>query len=115
VVVIFQLFGSHRGHPYEQNTCILSRPLHQPDLRGIEMSQMNISVSVEDAHLATIELVSQKLQAQGMKVEHVLQNIGVISGSIDSSLMNTLSQIEGVKQVEQERTYQLAPPDSDIQ
>ncbi len=79
------------------------------------MSQMNISISVKDAHLATIELVSQKLQAGGMTVEHVLQNIGIISGSIDSSLMNALSQIEGVKQVEQERTYQLAPPDSDIQ
>jgi hypothetical protein len=79
------------------------------------MSQMNISISVKDSHLATIELVSQKLQAQGMSVEHVLQNIGVISGSIDSSSLNNLTQVEGVKQVEQERTYQLAPPDSDIQ
>jgi hypothetical protein len=79
------------------------------------MSQMNISVSVKDAHLATIELVSQKLQAGGMNVSQVLQSIGIISGSIDSNLMNTLSRIEGVKQVERERTYQLAPPDSDIQ
>jgi hypothetical protein len=79
------------------------------------MSQMNISVSVKDAHLATIELVAQKLRAGGMNVEQILNSIGIITGSIDSSLMNTLSQIEGVKQVEQERTYQLAPPDADIQ
>jgi hypothetical protein len=114
VVAIFQLLDTHKGHPYQQNT-LFCLDRNQPDLRGIEMSQMNISVSVKDAHLATIELVSQKLQAAGMNVEHVLNNIGVISGSIDSSLMNTLAQIEGVKQVEQERTYQLAPPDSDIQ
>ncbi len=79
------------------------------------MSQVNISVSVKDAHLATIELVAQKLRTGGMNVEQILHSIGVISGSIDSSLTNTLSQIEGVKSVEQERTYQLAPPDSDIQ
>jgi hypothetical protein len=76
---------------------------------------MNISISVQDTHLATIELVAQKLQAAGMNVEQVLNSIGIISGSIDSSLMSSLSQIEGVKIVEQEQTYQLAPPDSDIQ
>ncbi len=79
------------------------------------MSQMNISISIKDTHLATIELVAQKLQAAGMNVEQVLNSIGIISGSIDSSLMSSLSQIEGVKIVEQEQTYQLAPPDSDIQ
>jgi DNA anti-recombination protein RmuC len=72
-------------------------------------------VSVKDTHLGTVELVAQKLQAAGMNVAQVLHSIGIIGGSIDSNLMNTLSQIEGVKQVEQERTYQLAPPDSDIQ
>jgi hypothetical protein len=79
------------------------------------MSQMNISVLVKDTHLATIELVAQKLRDGGMNVTQVLNSIGVVSGSIDPSLMGTLSQIEGVKEVEQERTYQLAPPDSDIQ
>lgn len=79
------------------------------------MSQIQISVSVDDAHLPEIEKISQELRSAGVSVEQTLSSIGVISGSIESKLINNLYQIKGVKQVEQQGTYQLAPPNSTIQ
>ncbi len=79
------------------------------------MSQVQISVSVDDAHLAQIEQISQQLKSSGMNVEQTLLSIGVINGSIESDKLNSLTQIEGVKNVEPQQSYQLAPPSSDIQ
>ena len=80
-----------------------------------KMSQVQISVSVDDAHLPQIEQVSQQLQLSGMNVEQTLSGIGVINGSISSDRLNNLYQVKGVQNVESQQTYQLAPPSSDVQ
>ncbi|MDJ0570552.1 MAG: hypothetical protein QNJ53_16115 [Pleurocapsa sp. MO_192.B19] len=79
------------------------------------MSQVKISVSVDDAHLPQIKQVSQQLQSSGMNVEQTLLTIGVVSGSIQSNKLNSLYQIEGVKNIESQQNYQLDPPNSDPQ
>lgn len=79
------------------------------------MSEVKISVSVDDAHLSQISQISQQLQSSGMNVEQTLSIIGVVSGSIDQNKLNNLYQIEGVKNVESQQGFQLAPPNSDIQ
>lgn len=84
-------------------------------IQGTEMSQVQVSVSVDDAHLDQIQQVSQQLQSSGMNVEQTLSSIGVINGSIQSDKLNSLYQIEGVENVEPQQSYQLAPPDSDLQ
>ncbi len=83
--------------------------------QGAEMSQVKISVSVDDAHLPQIQQISQQLQSSGMNVEQTLSTIGVISGSISQGKLNSLFQIEGVKNVETQESYQLAPPSSGLQ
>ena len=50
-----------------------------------------------------------------MDVKQTLSSIGVINGSIESDRLNSLSQIEGVQNVEPQQSYQLAPPSSPIQ
>lgn len=79
------------------------------------MSKVKVSVSVDDDHINQIQEVSRGLQSMGMDVEQTLPSVGVISGSISSDQVNRLYQIEGVQHIEPERSYQLAPPDSDIQ
>ena len=88
--------------------------LNQPLIKGTEMSKIKISVSVDDSHLSQIEQVSQQLQSSGMSVEQTLSTIGVISGSISADKLDDLDQIEGIK-VEPQESYQLAPPNSDLQ
>jgi hypothetical protein len=70
-------------------------------IQGTKMSQVQVSVSVDNAHLPQIGQISQQLQSSGMNVEQTLFSIGVINGSIPSDRLNSL--------------YQLAPPNSDIQ
>ena len=84
-------------------------------LRGTNMPKVKVSVSVDDAHVNQILKVAEGLQSVGMDVEQTLPSVGVISGSIASDQVNRLYQIEGVQHIEPERSYQLAPPDSDVQ
>jgi hypothetical protein len=79
------------------------------------MPKVKVSVSVDDAHVNQILKVAEGLQSVGMDVEQTLPSVGVISGSIASDQVNRLYQIEGVQHIEPERSYQLAPPDSDLQ
>lgn len=79
------------------------------------MSQVQVSVSVDDAYMSQIEQISQQLQSSGMNVEQTLSSIGVINGSIESDKVNSLYQIEGVQNVESQQGYQLAPPNSELQ
>ncbi len=79
------------------------------------MSPVHVCISVDDAHLSQIEEISQQLQSSGMNVEQTLSSIGIINGSISADKINNLYLIEGVKNVEPQQVYQIAPPNSDIQ
>ncbi|MFB2935816.1 hypothetical protein ACE1B6_11235 [Aerosakkonemataceae cyanobacterium BLCC-F154] len=79
------------------------------------MPKIKVSISVDDAHVDRISEVAKKLQSAGLVVEQILTTVGVISGSINSDQVNHLSQMEGVQHIEPEQSYQIAPPDSDIQ
>ena len=83
--------------------------------QGTKMSEVKISVCVDDAHLSQIEKISQQLKSSGMNIEQTLPNIGILSGSIQADRLNSLYQIEGVQNVEPQESYQLAPPSSEIQ
>jgi hypothetical protein len=86
-----------------------------PLVQGTEMTKIQVSVSVDDTHIAQIEQVSKQLQSSGLVVEQTLPSIGIISGLIEPDQLPHLSQIEGVQSVEPEQTYQLAPPNSPVQ
>lgn len=79
------------------------------------MPRIKVSVSVDDAHLAQILEVARRLQSAGLEIEQTLPSVGVISGSIEGDRVNSLYQITGVQQIEPERSYQLPPPDADVQ
>jgi len=79
------------------------------------MTKEVITVSVADDHLDRFSEVVQSCEKAGLKVEQQLQEIGVVSGSIDPACIANLSKVKGVAHVERERQFQLPPPDSDIQ
>lgn len=79
------------------------------------MSKVQVSISIDDDHVNKISEIVKSLQSVGMDVEQTLPSIGIISGSVSSDQLNNLNGIEGVQHVESERSYKLAPPDSNIQ
>lgn len=71
------------------------------------MSEVKISISVDDNHLSQIEEISEKLKSLGMNVEQILSVIGVVNGSIESEKLNSLYQIKGVQNIERQENYQI--------
>jgi len=59
--------------------------------------------------------VAERLRAAGMNVEQVLDAAGVITGSVATADRSSLAALPGVEAVESERTFQIAPPDAEIQ
>jgi hypothetical protein len=70
-----------------------------------KMQTVNISVSVDDEYVDKIEEVVADLQAAGMNVENIMPILGVITGSVESTQIDALSQVEGVNAVEVSRTF----------
>ncbi len=79
------------------------------------MAKVNLSVSVDDEHLDRFSEVVAWVEDAGMDVEQKLEEIGVLTGSIDSEKLESLSRVEGVSFVEESRQFRIAPPDSDVQ
>ena len=79
------------------------------------MAELNVSVSVADGSMDRFSEVVRLLKGAGLDVEQELEEIGVVTGSIDAEKAESLREIEGVSHVERSREFRIAPPDSDIQ
>ena len=79
------------------------------------MSKVNLTVSVADDHLNEFSDVVARCRNAGMNITQEMKSIGVISGSIEEAALGKLRQVNGVSQVELERSFQIAPPDNDVQ
>lgn len=74
-----------------------------------------ITVTVTEGQQPNIGELADRLRAAGMQVDQVLPAVGVITGSVTSSQRTSIEQEAGVAAVEDETSFQIAPPDSDIQ
>lgn len=79
------------------------------------MPRISLSVSVADEHMDRFSEVVGDIEDAGMRVEQKLEEIGVLTGSIDSEKVESLRRVEGVSHVERSRRFRIAPPDSDLQ
>lgn len=77
-------------------------------------NEKSVIVTVSDEMLPSIQRVADDLSSRGLRVDRVLPMTGVISGSLSADL-SELRGIEGVMSVEEERTAELPPADSELQ
>jgi hypothetical protein len=68
-------------------------------------SDARVLVVVEDDCIDRIERVASALRAAGMRVENVLESLGTVSGTIDAHRVRALRAVEGVAEVELDRTF----------
>jgi hypothetical protein len=80
----------------------------------VSSNEKSVIVTVTDEMLPSIQRVADDLASRGLRVERVMPMTGVISGSLSADL-SELQGIEGVMSVEEERTAELPPADSDLQ
>lgn len=76
---------------------------------------VQVSVTVDDEHLGAIGAVADALRESGMKVDQVLDALGIITGSVAEGGPDSLMTVEGVASVQQDVEFQLPPPDAPIQ
>ena len=74
-----------------------------------------ITVTVTEGQQPNIDELADRLRAAGMQVDQVLPAVGVITGSVTGSQRTLIEQEAGVAAVEDETSFQIAPPDSDVQ
>ena len=79
------------------------------------MSKIKLSISVDDEHLDKMSEVVKRIKKAGLKVEAQLESLGIITGSVDSDKQDSIRNIKGVASVEEDKDFQIAPPDSDVQ
>ena len=71
--------------------------------------------SSDDDHAGDLDEVARRLRAVGLAVDELLAEIGIITGRIAESRASDLQTVEGVSHVERSRSYELPPPESEIQ
>ena len=79
------------------------------------MAAEDVNVSIADDHLDRFPDVVQRMKEAGLRVSQQMEAVGVVSGSIDPTKLSDLKQVEGVAAVERSRSFQLPPPESDVQ
>ena len=79
------------------------------------MAEIDVIVSVDESRLNDFSKIVKAMRGAGLKVGEEMEAVGVVAGSVDSEALSKLRQVDGVAQVEQSRSYKLAPPDSDVQ
>jgi hypothetical protein len=75
----------------------------------------HVSVTVGDDLKDSLDGVVESLRARGMQVGQVLASLGIITGEAPADALGALRGVEGVRSVDEEMTYQVAPPDADVQ
>lgn len=82
---------------------------------GDDAQLMEIVVSVDDAHLAAMTDVVSALESAGMTVDEAMPVLGTVTGRVRPARLADIGLVEGVAAIEESRSYQLPPPDSDVQ
>lgn len=73
------------------------------------------TITVADDHVDRIDEVADQLRSQGIEVESVLADLGLITVEADPSSARRVTALEGVESVAEGPNYQLPPPDAPIQ
>ncbi|SDP32946.1 hypothetical protein SAMN04487905_103232 [Actinopolyspora xinjiangensis] len=68
-----------------------------------------VVVTVGDEWVDHIGTVAERLRQAGMRVERVLELVGVITGSLDAELFDAASTVPGVVSVERTGTMWIPP------
>lgn len=82
---------------------------------GADMDKVKVTISIDDAHIDQIDQVTEQLKTAGLEVEQTLSTLGIVTGAVETEKMSSLSEVTGVDSVEVDQSFQLAPPDSEVQ
>lgn len=80
-----------------------------------DADEVEVIVAVADDHLERFPEVAGRLRAAGLRVTGEQAHLGTLTGRIHPARLGEIGSLSGVQAVEQAGTFQLPPPDSDVQ
>lgn len=89
-----------------------TRPAGPSDGRPQPGRRVTVTVTVSGVGL---DEAVEDLRAAGLVVEEVLPMLGVVTGTAPQNRLAALKAVAGVVDVEPQRTFQVPPPESDVQ
>lgn len=75
----------------------------------------HVNILVDEGSLGRIQSVIAELRKLGLRVSHVEDELGLVSGSIEKERLASVAHVRGVSAVEEDRSVQIAPPRSVLQ
>ena len=75
---------------------------------------LDVTVTIDDQRIS-VDKAAKLLTEAGLHVESTMENLGLVSGSVESKDLAALRRVPGVLGVELQREVGIAPPDSDVQ
>jgi hypothetical protein len=75
------------------------------------VAEEQVVISVTDDQVADMASVVDALRQAGLRVDEVLDSVGVVTGTVDGDALGSLSTVPGVAEVERSREFQLPQPD----
>lgn len=72
-----------------------------------------VTVTVDEAHLTRVREVAEGLRRRGMRVESVLEGLGIVTGEADDPA--SLRAVDGVQSVDAELRHDIGPPGAEVQ
>lgn len=82
---------------------------------GPDEGRCEVTVTVADAALDSLEDVVNGLSSAGMQVDRVLGGLGVVTGTVATGALPALEAVSGVAGVARAQAFRLAPPDAEVQ
>lgn len=79
------------------------------------MSEEQVVISVADDQVDDMSSVVEALRHAGLRVDEVLDSVGVVTGTVDRDVLGSLSTVPGVVEVERSHVFEVPPPDSPVQ
>jgi hypothetical protein len=80
-----------------------------------DSTKTKVSIVIADDYRDRVSEVVEAARQAGLDVEEQLSTLGLITGAIDESKRPMLESVRGVSAVEVRRSFQLPPPESDVQ
>jgi hypothetical protein len=73
------------------------------------MARVDVNISITDEQLPHFAEIVASLRAAGLEVTSTSPSLGFVSGTIDSSKLPDLQQIDGIDAVEADRDVGIPP------
>jgi uncharacterized NAD-dependent epimerase/dehydratase family protein len=74
-----------------------------------------VTVTAADPQAGAMEELATRLRQAGMDVDQLLGALGVITGTVDDARLAAIEALPGVAAVEAQGSFQIPPPDADVQ